>query len=186
MRPLQRPSGRTLILIAAVVAVLLLTVLLAPRLARRAHHEVKKDRVQDYETLIVENAGGTRLPVDLVRAIVLAESGGHAAARSHKGAVGLMQITPITLKEVRRQDPGLPAGDLTDPAYNLRVGTAYVAYLLDRFDGDLTLTLAAYHMGPTAVRRLQQKHARLTPDELIARHAGPQTRAYVRKVLGEL
>ena len=182
MRPPQRPSNRALIIVAAAVVVLVLAVVVAPRLARQAHHEVKKDRVQDHEALIVEHADATALPRDLVRAVVLAESGGYAAAESPKGAVGLMQITPITLKEVRRHDPDLPRGDLTDPAFNLRVGTAYLAYLLDRFDQDRTLALAAYHMGPTAVRRLQRAHPQLTPEQLVARHAGPQTRAYVAKV----
>ena len=139
--------------------------------------------MQDYDTLIAEHAEATDLPrgpgpggrADRERVA-------HAAARSHKDAVGLMQITPITLKEVRRHHPDLPRGDLTDPAFNLRVGTAYLAYLLDRFDGDQTLTLAAYHMGPTAVRRLQRAHPDLSPDALIDAHAGPQTRAYVKKV----
>ena len=182
MRPPQRPSKRALILAAAAVVVLALAFVVGPRLARQAHHGIKNDRVQDYDTLITEHAEATDLPRDLVRAVVLAESGGHAAARSNKDAVGLMQITPITLKEVRRHHPDLPRGDLTDPAFNLRVGTAYLAYLLDRFDGDQTLTLAAYHMGPTAVRRLQRAHPDLSPDALIDAHAGPQTRAYVKKV----
>ena len=75
------------------------------------------------------------------------------------------------------------AGDLFDPDYNVQVGTTYLAYLLDRFDGDRTLAVAAYHMGPTAVRRAMNEDPDLKSIDLVQKYGGPQTRAYTAKVL---
>ena len=75
------------------------------------------------------------------------------------------------------------AGDLFDPDYNVAVGTTYLAYLLKRFDNDRTLAVAAYHMGPTAIRRAMYADPGLSSLDLVQKHGGPQTRAYTAKVL---
>lgn len=137
------------------------------------------------DAMIAKHAEARDLPVDLVRAVVEAESGGDPTARSEVDARGLMQIMPITLKDVRQRFD-LPAGDLYDPEYNLLIGTHYLRYLLDRFDQDLTLALAAYHMGPTRVARHLKRDPSLTPEKLVEQHAGPKTRAYVARVLNGL
>ncbi len=121
----------------------------------------------------------------LVRAVVEIESGGRPRVRSERGAVGLMQITPITEKDVLNRNPDFARGDLTDPAYNLLIGTTYLQQMLQRFDGDLKLALAAYHMGPTAVAKGRREHPQLDTDALIRQIAGPKTRAYVTNVLRE-
>ncbi len=142
-------------------------------------------RVDHHMPLIREYAASTGLPVSLVRAVVLIESSGRPAVRSERDAVGLMQITPITLTDVLQRNPEIPKGDLTDPAYNVRIGTTYLAYLLKRFDQDERLALAAYHMGPTAIARARRQHPKLSSEALIKRVAGPKTRAYVANVLRE-
>lgn len=141
------------------------------------------------EQRIDRSANAAGLPPELVRAVVVTESGGDPAAHSSANARGLMQITPITHREVIQRFGLPPASDdkLYDPAYNLDIGTRYLAYLLDRFDGDTKLALAAYHMGPTAVARLRRAHPALTTDELLALdgegQVGPKTRAYVANVI---
>lgn len=80
----------------------------------------------------------------LVRALIHAESGFNAKARSRKGAMGLMQLMPGTARDMGVADPALP--DL-----NIRGGTKYLASLLLRFRGDVKLALAAYNAGPEAV-----------------------------------
>jgi soluble lytic murein transglycosylase-like protein len=138
----------------------------------------------DYHAERIERAAAAAgLPAELVRTIVIAESSGRAGAVSNRGARGLMQITPITEKDVLQRNAGWERGDLFDPDYNLKIGTTYLAYLLKRFEGDLTLAVAAYHMGPTAVRRMQRAQPGLSSQALVQQHAGPQTRAYVDKVL---
>lgn len=106
----------------------------------------------------------TRHGIDplLLAAIVEAESNFRPAAVSEKGAMGLMQVMPVHLE----------AGDQPfEPEANLEVGTTFLAALHERFDGDLALTLAAYHAGAGAVERYDG----LPPYR--------STRAYVTRVL---
>jgi soluble lytic murein transglycosylase-like protein len=56
--------------------------------------------------------------------------------------------------------------------------------LVDRFDGDLTMALAAYNMGPTALAKLAADHPGLSSSELVQRHAPRATARYVRDILG--
>lgn len=81
------------------------------------------------------------LAPELVLAVVMEESGGKSTAVSHKGARGLMQLMPATAREVGVQQPD-------DPAQNLEGGSRYLSGLLDRYDQDLALALAAYNAGP--------------------------------------
>ena len=122
------------------------------------------------------------LDVVLVNAVIEAESGWDWRAKSPLGAKGLMQVTEIALADVKRLED-IDPGNLFDVDYNLRVGTLYLAYLLDRFDGDVALAVAAYHMGPTRVAKGLRKYPDLSPKDMINKHGGPQTRAYVKKVL---
>ncbi len=80
----------------------------------------------------------------LVASVVEAESSFRPDAVSPKGALGLMQLMPIHFAADDRP---------LDPAVNLAAGAEYLAEMKRRFDGDLELTLAAYHAGPTAVER---------------------------------
>jgi soluble lytic murein transglycosylase-like protein len=86
------------------------------------------------------------LSPDLVRAVAWVESRFDPRAVSSAGAVGVMQLMPATAAEYG-------VNDLRDPYENLRAGTAHLSGLLDEFDGDLTLALAAYNAGSGAVRR---------------------------------
>lgn len=82
----------------------------------------------------------------LIRAVVAAESGFDHRAVSKKGARGLMQLMPGTASSYGVRD-------VHDPASNLDAGVAYLRDLMTRYDGDLTLALAAYNAGPEAVAR---------------------------------
>ncbi|MEM6458137.1 MAG: lytic transglycosylase domain-containing protein [Planctomycetota bacterium] len=161
----------------------MLVIWFGPSIQRSLGDAVAGWRVARIEALIEDRAAAAGLDAELVRRVVRAESGGDPRAESPRGARGLMQVTDITLRDVRQRNPELPGGDLFDADYNLTVGTTYLAYLLERFDGDVTLALTAYHMGPTRVRRVQRANPGITPAQLVARHAGPQTRAYVGKLL---
>lgn len=82
----------------------------------------------------------------LVRAVIQVESGYNHRARSHKGAMGLMQLMPATASQMRVSDP-------YDPDENVRGGTRYLRHLIDRFPGRIDLAVAAYNAGPGAVER---------------------------------
>lgn len=167
------------------LTVLFFVVWLGPDMARGVKRGRDTHRIDQYAELIEKHAAATGLDEALVRAVVMAESSGNPNATSNRGADGLMQITPITEKDVLQRNPGWEGGDLFDAEYNLQIGTTYLAYLLERFDGDERLALTAYHMGPTAVRRIQRKHAGITSTQLVEQHTGPQTRAYVARVMRE-
>jgi soluble lytic murein transglycosylase-like protein len=85
-----------------------------------------------------------RVPVELVEAVAWKESRFEQDAVSHKGAIGVMQLTPATADTL-----GVDAQDM---AANVDGGAAYLAKLLRRF-GDTRLALAAYNAGPNTVDR---------------------------------
>ncbi len=101
----------------------------------------------------------------LVAAIVEAESSFDPCAISRRGAVGLMQVMPATAG-------GTALDRLTDPDLNVNLGTGYLRHLLDLYEGDLELALAAYNAGPANVRR----YGGLPPFR--------ETQHYVERVLG--
>ena len=82
----------------------------------------------------------------LVKAVALVESGFNPKAVSSKGAKGLMQLMPSTAKRY-----GI--SDLHDPYQSLRAGAAHLRDLLDEYDGNVTLALAAYNAGSGGVKR---------------------------------
>lgn len=105
------------------------------------------------------------LDPDLVAAVVRAESGFRTRAVSPKGAMGLMQLMPSTARL-------LGVEDAFDGRENIFGGCRYLRSLIDRFDGDLKLALAAYNAGPEAVAR----HNGVPPFR--------ETQNYVRQVMG--
>lgn len=99
-----------------------------------------------YDPYIVQVARQTGLAPDLIKAVALVESAMDPVAVSPKGARGLMQLMPGTAAQYGVRD-------VFDPGENLLAGARHLRKLLDDFDGDLTLALAAYNAGSGAVRR---------------------------------
>lgn len=86
------------------------------------------------------------VPRDLVKAIVKTESDFTTTAVSHCGATGLMQLMPKTAAY-------LGVTDSTDPVQNVMGGTKYISQLIDKYDGNYSLALAAYNGGPGNVAK---------------------------------
>lgn len=122
------------------------------------------DAIEQFEPLVREHAARQSLRPDLVRAVIQVESGFNPWARSPKGAMGLMQLMPGTARE-------LGVRDAYNPAENIRGGTAYLRQLLDKYEGNEELALAAYNAGSGAVDRYGR---RVPPYQ--------ETKDYVRKV----
>jgi hypothetical protein len=118
----------------------------------------------DYRSLIDGAAREAGLHPDLVYAVAAVESSFDPHATSEKGAQGLMQLMPETADRFGVRDP-------FDPQQNVRGGTLFLRHLLDLFDGDLRLALAAYNAGENIVLSMR----RVPPYE--------ETRTYVSKVM---
>jgi soluble lytic murein transglycosylase-like protein len=114
--------------------------------AIRATRYVAADRSRPFESLILEHARDQGVRPDLVRAVMQVESAFNPRARSPKGALGLMQLMPATARQYG-------VVNAFDPEQNVRAGVRYLRALLDRYDNDETLALAAYNAGPNAVDR---------------------------------
>ena len=117
-----------------------------------------------YHGIIIQVAGRYEVDPHLVRAIIFAESGFNPKAISKKGARGLMQLMPSTAKALGVQN-------IYDPQENIDGGVRYFRSLLDRFDGDVQLALAAYNAGSRHVRNYEG-----IPPFKATRH-------YIKKVL---
>jgi soluble lytic murein transglycosylase len=114
-----------------------------------------------------------------------AESSFMPRARSAADARGLMQLLPGTGSLTARR-LGLPwqgAESLYEPSTNLRLGTAYMRQMLDRFGGLPYLAIAAYNAGPAPVERWREARAQLEPDFFIESIPYKETREYVARVL---
>jgi soluble lytic murein transglycosylase-like protein len=99
-----------------------------------------------YDSTIRAASQVFNVSADLIRAVIMQESGGDAEAVSHKGAKGLMQLTDPTARELGVKDP-------FDPVQNIFGGTRFLAKMLKAFKGNIELALASYNAGAGAVRR---------------------------------
>jgi len=122
------------------------------------------DQRRNLYRLIDDTARQFDVEAALVRAVVRAESNYDPRAVSPAGALGLMQLMPGTARDLAVANP-------LDPEENVRGGVRYLRYLIDRFQGDTTLAVAAYHAGERNVDR----HGGIPPIKA--------TRSYVKRVL---
>lgn len=119
-----------------------------------------------YDPIIEKAAAAQAIEPNLLRAVIVVESGFNARARSPKGAVGLMQLMPSTAHR-------FGASDLYDPRQNVVAGAMYLKFLMIRFGNNVRLALAAYNAGEDAVQR---NGGQIPPFS--------ETQAYVPRVLG--
>jgi soluble lytic murein transglycosylase-like protein len=119
------------------------------------------------DNLILKAAQKEGVNPKLVRALVKRESGGKTCAVSAKGARGLMQLMPATQADLGVTDP-------FDAELNVNAGVKYLKQMLDRYDGNAALALAAYNAGPQ----------RVIPGGKIPDI--PETQAYVVSILADL
>jgi soluble lytic murein transglycosylase len=117
-----------------------------------------------YDPIIADAARRHGIPTALIKAVIKAESDFDPQAVSRRGALGLMQIMPANLDVLEVADP-------FNPQENIMGGVRYLREMLERFDQDLQLALAAYNAGPGVV----EQYRAIPPF--------PETREYIQRVL---
>jgi soluble lytic murein transglycosylase-like protein len=122
-------------------------------------------RAAQYDPIIEKAAANNSVQPDLLRALIVVESGFNERARSKKGAMGLMQLMPATARLYG-------ATNAYDPKQNVHAGARYLRSLLDRYGKNVRLALAAYNAGEQAV---DSAGGRIPPFK--------ETQAYVPRVL---
>ncbi|MFH1874044.1 MAG: lytic transglycosylase domain-containing protein [Pseudomonadota bacterium] len=144
---------------------LVLYFLLAPRLFGQIEpKEIEDQRFYNYRGLIIEVAKEFEISPALVAATIKSESNFRPYVVSSAGAKGLMQLMPSTARLLKVKN-------IQDPEDNIRGGTKYLKQLIQEFNGNVRLAIAAYNAGPGAVR----KHGEVPPYK--------ETQRYVVKVL---
>ena len=99
-----------------------------------------------YDSIIENAAQSASVEPNLLRAVIVVESGFNSRAVSKRGAVGLMQLMPATANRFGVSNP-------YDPRQNIHGGAQYLKFLINRFGQDVRLALAAYNAGEEAVER---------------------------------
>jgi soluble lytic murein transglycosylase-like protein len=108
-----------------------------------------RDRFSRYDEYIAEAAELYQIPESLIRAVIKVESDYDPRVVSSKGARGLMQLMPAAASDMR-------VDEVHDPRENILGGVRYLRILANKFDGDLVLTIAAYHSGAGKVSRYNE------------------------------
>ena len=126
--------------------------------------ERSRRAAEEFDELITAAAIRYKMPPNLVRAVMHAESAFDPTAVSHVGASGLMQLMPATAREMYVKD-------IFDVKENIEGGVRYLRVLANEFEGDMVKIVAAYNAGPEAVRKYNG----------VPPYA--ETQAYVKKVV---
>lgn len=168
----------------AVAAVLLAAAVCLGILVNRGWNYVMEKRYPlEYGELVHQNAQEHNLEEALIYGVIRTESSFRQDAVSRAGAMGLMQLTPDTYDFVRMKS-GYEAADdaLLEPEVNIYCGSWLLRYLLDKYDQNLPVALAAYNAGMGNVAKWLADPACSPNGKDLEKIPFPETEAYVQKV----
>jgi soluble lytic murein transglycosylase-like protein len=149
-----------------------------PEEARRLYYPL------DYQAPIRAWAATNRLPSYLVFGMIRQESAFDTNATSWAGARGLMQLMPATARELALKNGLSYSHDkLSDPAFNVRLGTTYFRQVFSMFDENLELSLAGYNGGPYRIKRLWRESGGAEIDRFLEGLDIEESKTYVKRIL---
>jgi soluble lytic murein transglycosylase len=155
-------------------------------LVQPADHAVKEITLPlRHEDVIRQQAADKKVDPALIAGVIYTESR-FRDQTSHAGAKGLMQLMPDTADYIARKSGGtrFERADLATPQINIAYGTWYLRYLLDKYEGNTILTLAAYNAGEGKVDQWRGEAAAQGERFRVASHIPfKETRDYVHRVL---
>ena len=161
-----------------------------PALGKSYQSSVPEDALRlyyplDFSEVIARRARERDLAPHLVFAMIRQESAFDMSARSRAGARGLMQMMPATGRELAgRLGLQYSSDRLSDPDYNIRLGTLYIRQVLDMFDGNVELALAGYNGGPYRIKRLwRQAGTNPELDRFVEGLSLEETKTYVKRIV---
>ena len=161
-----------------------------PALGKSHQSSVPEDALRlyyplDFSEVIARRARERDLAPHLVFAMIRQESAFDMSARSRAGARGLMQMMPATGRELAgRLGLRYSSDRLSDPDYNIRLGTLYIRQVLDMFDGNVELALAGYNGGPYRIKRLwRQAGTNPELDRFVEGLSLEETKTYVKRIV---
>ena len=132
---------------------------------------------------VADASRNTGIAQSLVYGVMRSESNFSPTALSPVGARGLMQLMPATAAALAKSKGDFTPDRLTDPQTNITLGVRHLRDLVDLYQGNTTLAVAAYNAGTTAVNRWRTAFGDLPRDEFIESIPYSETREYVKKVL---
>ena len=166
------------------------------RLNKTNVHEFRRitGRIERFSAIIESYSKAYDIDDKLLAGVTYHESAGNPKAKSRKGAMGLMQLTYGAVSDVTgRKLADITSGEIMNPENNIEFGTSYLSKLIQRYNGNVGLGLAAYNLGPTRLdgilgkllRREKTKPEETGWDDI--RYMLPrETREYVPGVLSKV
>jgi soluble lytic murein transglycosylase len=138
----------------------------------------------EFQETIRTWAAHNRLPSHLVLGMIRQESAFDTRAQSWAGARGLMQIMPATARELaRKYGMEYTHEKMSDPAFNVQLGTTYFSQVLDMFDHNVELALAGYNGGPYRIKRLWKESKGRELDRFLEGLGIEESKTYVKRIL---
>lgn len=158
------------------------TIALLAEFVGRHRVRLRPEVMFDIAESVARQSERYRVDARLLLAVIMTESSFRADAVSHKGAIGLMQLLPSTAEQLAADLDLEWSGKarLLEPHTNIALGTRYLSYLLESFDGDVHLALTAYNFGPAYVRAV------LAAGPVEEADAPELPLAYANRVVGRL
>jgi soluble lytic murein transglycosylase len=157
---------------------------LSPQQCQQRRQLAQAQATPRFTSLFATAGRANRLPASLLAAIAKQESRFSPGVYSGAGAVGLLQLMPETAAELYGAPLGTAA--LEEPSLNAQLGGRYLKQLLTLWDGNPLLAIASYNAGPGAVARWITPQLKQAPELWVEAIPYPETRLYVKKVLGNL